>query len=79
MFQVGAIAIGKSRNVYEREMKSLQDQGKWKWLPTRVLENYHFRKGGTPMPVDDGEICKEKFGTIDKESSEGLQFIFQKE
>ena len=80
VFQVGVVALGNSKEVYEQAMQEIHDKGKWNWLSTRVLENYHFPEGGTPKPLEEGQNSKKILTstTTDKTASQGMQFIFQK-
>ncbi len=80
VFQMGTVAMGKARARFEREMQALHDQGRWKWFPTRVLENYHFAKGGTPMPNVDKENYEQLLRSKDEPGKDGtgLQYVFQK-
>ncbi len=80
MFQISVVALGTARAWYEREMQALHDQGRWKWLPTRVLENYHFANGETPMPNMEKENYKQLLRSKDEPAKDGtgIQFVFQK-
>ena len=79
LFQSGLVALGSSKKRYETAMQDYEDQGKWKWLSSRVLEKYQFPEGGTAKPLDEGKKSKQIQTTItDEVAAKGIQFIFQK-